>query len=211
MHSNIYSHNSYNTSDNGVCSNNNETCNSTSPMYFQPILNPEIPLWSTILLGFLGFFHAVLAVLVVIEYYARNWGHLVDICKNMRYKCCVGLHYIDCCHSYRHRVLASNKYFDESFQPFYLFIFMLCSVVAWIPYPTTLKYFYCVCLLYPFLRRSVMLYILRALKRSCKTIKYCSNYYILYSQTASNNLSTVLCYYVHLCCHQFCSFKQLLH
>ena len=66
---------------NGVCTANetyNETCTSTSssPMYFQPIWSPDIPLWSTVILTFLGAIHAVLAVLMVTEYFARNFGHL---------------------------------------------------------------------------------------------------------------------------------------
>ena len=73
----------YNTSDSGVCtvSNNgtySETCNSssTSPMHFQPIWTPEIPLWSTIIMSILGLIHAVLAVMMVWQYFAGNWRQL---------------------------------------------------------------------------------------------------------------------------------------
>ena len=60
---------------NYVCTTNEATCNNTN-IYFQPIPSPEIPLWSTIILSILGFIHAILALLMVIEYFARNWGHL---------------------------------------------------------------------------------------------------------------------------------------
>ena len=56
-----------------------------------------------------------------------------------------------------------------SFQPIYRIIFMLCSIVAWLPYLTALRYFYCVCMLYPFLGFDVVLYILKALRKSCKS------------------------------------------
>ena len=86
---------SYDTSDNEVCTASSngtysETCNSssTSPMHFQPIWIPEIPLWSTIIMSFLGLIHAVLAVMMVLEYFARNWEHLKwgtgYVCQHMQ-------------------------------------------------------------------------------------------------------------------------------
>ena len=50
----------------------NDTCNSSSPMYFQPILSPDVPTWYTPLLYIFGLIHLVLALLMVIQYFIRN-------------------------------------------------------------------------------------------------------------------------------------------
>ncbi|XP_019858828.1 PREDICTED: inositol 1,4,5-trisphosphate receptor-like protein A isoform X2 [Amphimedon queenslandica] len=183
---------------NGVCTTNstdNETCSSTS--HFQPILSPQISLGSTTVLEILGFVHAALAVMMVIEYFAGNWGsfsplmelkeHLsckkiffslskIILGKNITYRLCLGSFKL-----YLQKPQQSvandkntlaNEYYQiswSSFQSIYRIFFMVCSLVAWIPVPG-LKYMYCLCMLYPFLKFDVVAYISRAIKRSIKQL-----------------------------------------
>ena len=80
------------TTNNEFCTKNdtagayNETCNSTkNAIYFQPIWIPEIPFWSTITMTILGIIHAVLAILMVIDYFYRNWKPrcgTIYLCQN---------------------------------------------------------------------------------------------------------------------------------
>ena len=89
---NIYSYNMQVT-NNEFCTKNdtvgayNETCNSTkNAIYFQPIWNPEIPFWSSITMSILGIIHAVLAILMVIDYFYRNWRPrcgTIYLCRNL--------------------------------------------------------------------------------------------------------------------------------
>ncbi|XP_019860384.1 PREDICTED: inositol 1,4,5-trisphosphate receptor-like isoform X2 [Amphimedon queenslandica] len=167
----------------GVCTANetyNETCNnstSSSPMYFQPIWYPDIPVWSTIILGILGFIHFILAVLMVIEYFHRNGRNLTLFsCQELCYgslKMLLGRYLVHRLHIQGPR--QSNKFYKIpffSFQPLYRIFFTICSFVAWIPYPplSGLRYLYCLCILYPFLKFDVMSFISRAIKKSIKRL-----------------------------------------
>ncbi|XP_019858677.1 PREDICTED: uncharacterized protein LOC109586891, partial [Amphimedon queenslandica] len=158
----------YNMPGNNICTTNETSCNITN-IYFQPIPSPDIPLWSTIILSIIGFLHAILALLMVIEYFARNGGHLRFHLRNTFLKILITCNR----RSSELEQPQSNEYFVVpilSFQPIYRIIFMFCSIVAWIPYPTLLRYLYCVCMLYPFLGFDVVLYILKALRKSLKQL-----------------------------------------
>uniref|UniRef100_A0A1X7T0P7 RyR/IP3R Homology associated domain-containing protein n=1 Tax=Amphimedon queenslandica TaxID=400682 RepID=A0A1X7T0P7_AMPQE len=184
---------------NGVCTANesyNETCNnstSSSPMYFQPIWYPDIPVWSTVILTILGAIHVVLAVIMVIEYFTKKWGYITKfndqkkkdvfskikeksrkdkiIEKMTKWKKKISSFFGINQHNKRSEQmpLQSKKLISASilsYQSLYRIFFLICSALAFIPYPTTLKYFYCGCMLYPFMNSSAMKYILRAVRRS---------------------------------------------
>ena len=65
-----------------IHSYNNETCavdgncNSTSPLYFKPILKPETPVWYYPVFYTLGIIHLILALWMVLQYYVKHWTNI---------------------------------------------------------------------------------------------------------------------------------------
>ena len=59
------------TDDNRVCIDN--TCNSTRPLYFQPVLKPATPVWYYPALYTFGIVHLILAIWMVLQYYTKHW------------------------------------------------------------------------------------------------------------------------------------------
>ncbi|XP_019854531.1 PREDICTED: inositol 1,4,5-trisphosphate receptor type 3-like isoform X2 [Amphimedon queenslandica] len=168
----------------GVCEDNglyNETCNSTSPMYFQPIYSPEAPVGYYPLLYILGSIHALLSLWMALQYFLKNRKNIrieMLLITRFKYKLVKGLlrrkklyqvvnriHQLLCRGPIRNKRPKPAEYFQIflfSFHPIYRILFVLFSIAGL----ATHGYFYCGCLIYLFLRNDVMLYIVRALKRS---------------------------------------------
>ena len=51
-------------------------CNSTSPQYFRPIWQPDAPSWYRPVLYTLGSIHLILAMWMILQYYAKHWTNL---------------------------------------------------------------------------------------------------------------------------------------
>ncbi|XP_019863943.1 PREDICTED: inositol 1,4,5-trisphosphate receptor type 3-like [Amphimedon queenslandica] len=167
-----------------VTNNNNEacsvvfngTCNSSSPMHFQPILSPDVPSWYMPVHYTFGSLHLILALWMVIYYFVTN-------CKNMRrsvyciqkylFKISKGVIRRKRLHQFLCKLnlkISADKpkpkeYFQIfffSFEPLYRILFLIFSGLGL----ATTGYFYCGCMLYLFLRNHVMFFIIRALKKS---------------------------------------------
>jgi inositol 1,4,5-triphosphate receptor type 1 len=169
---------------NGSCSLNDSTveCNASSTLlYFQPVIYFEPPLWYRIVIWIVGGIHLILAIWMVLQYYAKHWCNLrfeIAFFKKFIYNAKKGLlrrkgiyqflQYINkwfCCGKFHATRPQPEKYFQIfffSFEPLYRLFFVLFSFLAVI----SNGYFYCGCTLYLFLRNQVLLYVLRAVRKS---------------------------------------------
>ncbi|XP_019850747.1 PREDICTED: inositol 1,4,5-trisphosphate receptor type 3-like isoform X1 [Amphimedon queenslandica] len=164
---------------NGVCKNieaNNETCDNTSSIYFQPIFDPEAPEWYYPVHYILSALHLVLAIFMVICYFYKNKHRIhfrIFWFKKIMYKYKKGVKRRKLLYNFLNKVSCGKIYFGRpepaeyyqifalSFQPMYRILFLIFSILGiW------KGYFLCGCMIYPFLGNSVILHIIQALKKS---------------------------------------------
>uniref|UniRef100_A0A1X7V711 Ion transport domain-containing protein n=1 Tax=Amphimedon queenslandica TaxID=400682 RepID=A0A1X7V711_AMPQE len=157
------------------------TCNSTSPLYFKPILKPDTPVWYYPVFYTLGIIHLILALWMVLQYYAKHWTNIrfeILSIKKVMYKAKKGLlrrkyiyqffrllNKIFCCGKFRSKPPQPEKYFQIfffSFEPLYRILFVILSLLGL----AASGYFYCGCMIYLFLRNHVLKNILRAVRKS---------------------------------------------
>uniref|UniRef100_A0A1X7TBE5 Uncharacterized protein n=1 Tax=Amphimedon queenslandica TaxID=400682 RepID=A0A1X7TBE5_AMPQE len=61
--------------DNETCAVDGD-CNGTSLLYFKPILKPDIPVWYYPAFYILGIVHMILALWMVLQYFAKHWTNI---------------------------------------------------------------------------------------------------------------------------------------
>uniref|UniRef100_A0A1X7SFY8 Uncharacterized protein n=1 Tax=Amphimedon queenslandica TaxID=400682 RepID=A0A1X7SFY8_AMPQE len=165
------------------CSNVlNGTCNSTSPMYFQPIRSPDAPSWYMPVLYILGSIHLLLSIWMAVCYFVKNGKNvhyysipfIQSFCyqkkkgllrRRLLYQIMSKLNQLICCGKISANKPHPKEYFQIiffSFDPLYRLLFLIFSVAGL----AFNGYFYCGCMIYPFIKNSVMSFILRALRKS---------------------------------------------
>jgi inositol 1,4,5-triphosphate receptor type 1 len=155
--------------------------NTSTLLYFQPITSPKLPVWYNLFIYIFGGIHLLLALWMVLQYYAKHWCNIcfeMPIVKRLIYNTKKGLlrrkriyqflKFLNkkfCCGVFRATKPQPEKYFQIfffSFEPLYRISFLLFSILGLI----FNGYFYCGCTLYLFLRNQILLYILKAVRKS---------------------------------------------